>query len=101
MDPLCHVPRPPHSLAPALIPRPATEEAKELGDVTRDSERCSHWEGITQLSQEVHAEELFQEQALSTGKLGTNGSLGLFLLPIARQGSSTLEGEIWLQVLPG
>lgn len=99
MDPLCHVSRPPHSLSPALIARPATEEAKELGDVTRDPERCSHWEGITQLSQGVHAEELFQEQA--TGKLGTNGSLGLFLLLNARQGSSTLEGEICLQVLPG
>lgn len=86
---------------PALIARPATEEAKELGDVTRDSGRRSHWEGITQLSQGAHVEELFQEQALSTGKLDTNASLGLFLLSNARQGSSILEGKIWLQVLPG
>lgn len=57
--------------------------------------RASH-----SLAKGVHAEELFQEQALSTGKLGTNGSLGLFLLPITRQGSFTLEGEIWLQVFP-
>lgn len=93
MSPRCHVSRPPHSFSPALIARTATEEAKDLGDVTRDSEKHSHWEGITQLSQRAHVEELFQEQALSTGKLDT--------LPNARQGSSILEGEIWLQVLPG